>query len=100
MKASYVTQQVGIEENSSVQSFQLFPNPASDILNLEFSLNQRLPLRLEILTPTGQQVYSRDMGMCEGSIKTGISLSALPAGIYGLRIIAGDQNLTRTFIME
>ncbi len=99
-KASYVTQQVGIEDISPIKGLQLFPIPATEVLNLEFMLTESNPVRIEIVGSTGQQVYTRDLGLCQGTQKHGIDISGLPSGIYSLRILPGGQCLNRKFIVE
>ena len=70
---------VGIHEVSG-GSILLFPNPATDILNVrsEFSIN-----RIEILNFTGQTVYN---DLSSNTKLAVISTSSLPAGVYFVKV--------------
>ena len=81
---------VGIEDFSR-QDVMLYPNPANDQVHLVYFM----PInRVEIYNATGKQLW------CEHPDSEDVSLQVghLPAGIYIVRITAGDQIITKKFV--
>jgi hypothetical protein len=81
---------VGIEDFTR-QDVMLYPNPANDQVHLSFFM----PInRVEIYNATGEQLW------CEHPDAEDVSLQVghLTAGIYIVRITAGDQIITKKFV--
>ncbi len=64
----------------------LFPNPASDILTIQ-SLDNSEIKRVEIYDATGRNIYQKNLSVNQKSI----SLKSLSAGIYSVKILAGNN---------
>ena len=71
-------------EQSNNQSFNIYPNPASDVLNIE--TNQ--PVFLQIMNTTGQVLKEQQINS-----NSAISLKDLPNGIYYVQIGEHTQKL-------
>jgi hypothetical protein len=70
------------------------PNPASGPLTLSFSLAHSSPARLELVDLSGRRVFVRQVGdLGAGSHVVRLD-SALPAGIYVVRLTQGARTLT------
>jgi len=69
----------GIEE-SQLNNFNIFPNPASDYVQLNFAENTSLPTTINVLTSTGQVVSSQEIP--QGTSNHTISMENLSSGIY------------------
>lgn len=97
--------QVGIQSmttiNSALKISSLFPNPAQDVLNLEYETSQSGSLKTEILNAEGKIVFAetaKEIQQGKGTKK--ISVSNLAAGNYFLKTdFNGGFNL-RKFIKE
>jgi uncharacterized delta-60 repeat protein len=86
----------GIDEQTSENSFSLFPNPATN--NFSLQLNPEFKTknaRLEIYNMHGEKVYEQKI---EEQI-TNINLDS-SAGIYFVRVIDGLLTLTKKIIKE
>ncbi len=68
----------------------LYPNPASDFINLSYSGNELLSY--EVLHISGQQ-----MQVGEFETRAQIGISALPSGLYFVRFTNGKQKLSIRF---
>lgn len=82
---------VGIDDNSELTSITLFPNPATDFLNINFS--QRQP-QVETVT-----IYSLDgkiVRRLNKAVKV-IDVSKFPQGTYFLEVVSGDSKWTKLF---
>lgn len=65
--------------------FKMFPNPATDRVNLEFSRESSLKATtLELYNVSMQQVFSMDIR--RGQVSAGFSLTDLEAGMYFLKM--------------
>jgi hypothetical protein len=80
-------------------SFQLFPNPASEFINLRFSVGGGNDTRLEILDITGKIVQT-DRIVGTGLIESRVSTDKLNPGIYTLRLITEKSIGTKAFVVS
>jgi hypothetical protein len=89
-----VANPVGLSENEKKQNMFLFPNPATNILQISNDNNEFKNSIIEVINYLSQtvlkQVYSNS-----------IDVSKLPSGIYTLKINAsGKESLYSKFIKE
>ncbi len=75
---------VGINELNSEIKFSLFPNPATDELDLVFTENY-VPEEIRFLDLNGKLSYSQKISSTTGK-KIEINISALPKGVYVVEI--------------
>jgi PKD repeat protein len=66
-------------------SFSVFPNPAEDFVNIEFSLDQKQKVNFEIVNAQGQLVQSNKIMANEGNNKVILDTEHLSTGIYYLK---------------
>jgi hypothetical protein len=96
---SYITGTVGVEESSLLSSFDVYPNPASEILNLNLSVETQAKLDVVIYNSLGQQV----MNVTEGNAVTGANLfsvdvATLNEGVYFVQVLLdGKPAQTKRF---
>ncbi|MCB9231491.1 MAG: T9SS type A sorting domain-containing protein [Bacteroidia bacterium] len=85
---------VGNEEMVPAGKMLAWPNPASDLINLEYAVNPGGELSLEIYAVTGQKVMDRSWGNTpQGSIQ--LPLHHLANGIYVARLSHATQSWTQ-----
>ncbi len=68
-------------------TFAYYPNPVSNILNLEYSENIT---KVHVVNILGQQVMTKSMN----TTQTSIDMSSLPAGTYLVKVAADDKEKT------
>lgn len=78
-----------------VQSVSVYPNPASNVVNLDFSPSF-LGSELEIIAFTGQVVYTGKITQT----KISVDISAFSAGNYYLRATSPLGTISRTFVVR
>ncbi|MEL6659414.1 MAG: aryl-sulfate sulfotransferase [Bacteroidota bacterium] len=79
-------------------SIQLFPNPATDQLNIRFDATLENVLSLELHNAAGQMVLSESI---PNSVATyAINTSNFAAGLYWLKIRTGDGVLTKKVLLQ
>jgi hypothetical protein len=77
-----------IEENlDAILKVNVYPNPASEIVNLRFDIMLEGDMKLVILDSQGKQVIT-DLAE-SGLFDKQINLQGLPAGIYYLKLTKG-----------
>ncbi|MBW6496745.1 MAG: T9SS type A sorting domain-containing protein [Bacteroidales bacterium] len=82
----------------SEQSLRIFPNPARDLLNVEFYSKSKEVI-IQLMNISGQIV---DQTAIEepGNIKTSFNTAALPAGLYLLVIRSESLNVARKVVIR
>jgi hypothetical protein len=83
----------GIENELSL-NFSLYPNPVSDILNIEYTSNG--PVQAQIFNSVGEIVY--DNKITSGRVN--LDLSSLSSGLYTINLIGDNQSASRTIVVE
>lgn len=95
-----------VEETTSVDAtgilsdIKLYPNPTSDVLNMEMELAQDAQIELVIIDATGKTVLSRSLNQMEGLNKLTLNMYDLPSGIYMLNVVSENEMLTKRFIIQ
>lgn len=85
----------GISINNKEETFALYPNPSSDILNIETSSSFQ-DFTLQIFDATGKLVMKKEK--CFG-FQT-LYIHGLKPGIYLLNLQSANSSLTRRFLRE
>ena len=94
---------VGIEDGEQLGKFKIFPNPAHDLLNVQWPGSTLSgPIKLEIFDAMGRSVYHANYPEhgSEGHYAETINVSNLLRGVYFVSILAGDQVISQKFIVE
>jgi len=89
---AFYSSTVGIDENEISNSLNVFPNPAENILNINFSSNVTQNILLTLSTITGQTVYSQPIESFTGAYSKTIDLTGISKGIYLLKVISEKGN--------
>lgn len=89
------SQVVGIAESPSlITGINLFPNPASDNANLNFTLAENQPITISISDPEGKKILEINRGeLSAGEYFQNIDVTSLSKGIYFVKI-QGEKNST------
>lgn len=93
----------GTGSNGIPMSFSLivFPNPASDELNLEIRADRVMDVQFELINSMGAPLLRDAVRLVNGTTREHINLTMYPPGIYVLIIndlISGDRIPTRVII--
>ena len=97
-KSSYSSVvEVYFQPESDLTLLNLYPNPANDVLNVEWSTLEERPINLTIFDLKGSVVYSGSFNSSAGIHRDQILLE-LPNGLYTLRIGNGEKYVARRFV--
>lgn len=86
---------VGLEEITSIASVKLFPNPASDNVNVELNLKENSNITLSIVDNSGKIVYTENTSLVEGKTIQSLNTSSLKAGYYNV-VISAENSVAKT----
>ena len=90
-----------IHETADQQNgIRIYPNPVSDVLNVEMELSQAALLKIDLVDMFGRLVLSQAEQTSSGLIKKQWNTTALAAGRYMLRIQYDDQIINRSFYVS
>jgi hypothetical protein len=82
----------------SMQLLEIYPNPATNILNVSLFSANNDPVNLELLTLSGQLVTELKHKGAPGNLIIPVDISLLSAGTYLLRIKNNSNNLVEKFV--
>lgn len=96
-------QGLGIHENEAVNpmtTLRAYPNPTTDIINLEINASMRSDMNVSIYTITGQKVMSKTVSVGTGINTTQINVNELESGVYFCSVSANGFNRTVKIIVK
>ncbi len=95
---------VGIEEPETTfsnESLNIYPNPATEITNINFNLKSRQNVSIMVYDMRGRMVYSENLdNMSMGEHTHQLSVSTFNKGIYVVKLIAGKSEQVNKIVVE
>ncbi len=90
---------VGLQTNTSIVSFKLFPVPAHHNLQIEFesSINQNLDIQITDIA--GKVIFTSNRDFISGKSNYLIDVSQFAQGVYSLKLSGNSGNIIRKFIV-
>jgi hypothetical protein len=81
-----------LDANNTISALDIYPNPATDIINFKITLDQPQEVVANILDATGRLVMTKNFGKINGGQEEHlqINLDKLSAGLYFVDLRAGD----------
>ncbi len=89
----------GINDLNFDASFNIFPNPAKDYVNVKLHNAVNANCKIQIVNSIGQIAQEIDLGS-DSEITRNISVSNLNSGIYMVKTTLGDKVSVRKLIIE
>lgn len=91
----------GIEDVVVKESFNLFPNPTSGAVNVEFELLSTQKVSLDIYDIVGKAVYAEDFGTIPAGHSTKkLNVDNVNNGIYIMNVNIGGNTIVSKFIVR
>lgn len=90
---------VGTNDPSTVKSLVVAPNPTKGQLNISLQLNQASEVQIEVVNAFGQVVNSFNTGNTN-VVNQSVDLSAMPSGVYSLRVRMNQQTAVRRIVVQ
>lgn len=80
----------GLDEEEPNQ-FLVYPNPATNWVNVEFNISESAPAQLEVADMTGRKVMVMDMGNVSGKVTRTIQTNGFAQGVYNVTLTVGAK---------
>jgi hypothetical protein len=95
------TEAAAVVSTPSLAQVNLFPNPATNVLNVDFVLDQDIDAQVQMYVTdmTGKQLKQQQWTAVAGQQRQKLDVSQLPAGIYMLHLINGEERVTQKFVV-
>ncbi len=85
----------GVEENTLSNLVSVYPNPATDIINVTCKVKG--DVNVEVLNAIGQVVYAANYSE---PFKTQINLTKFAKGVYTVKFNNGNESLTKRIVLQ
>jgi hypothetical protein len=82
---------LSIESDKIKTSLEVFPNPTTDKLNVQFESNAAQSLEIELVNTLGQVVQRHSEAVQTGANRFEIPMTGQISGMYTLRLVQGRQ---------
>ncbi len=90
------TNSVGIEEEELGFAMKAYPNPASDVVILDFSAEKEQQLRIYLLDAQGRQMLPTEQLNVAGNMLHHVKLTGIAPGNYYIRLLSTDGKLNKS----
>jgi len=87
-----------VNENA-IKSLKVYPNPASNMLNIGLSDIQSHKITMNLVNAEGKIVHAQKINNQSTSLNTSIDVSGLPQGIYYLVFTDDTETITRKKVL-
>ena len=91
---------IAVKNDKSLITLQLFPNPVSDVLQVQIPSAQKETVTIMITDAGGKTVYSTMQQLTEGNNAASIPVQHLSKGSYLLIINSREEKQTKFFIKQ
>ena len=98
-KFQVVVDATSVEEIGLID-FSVFPNPVSNIANIQFNLEGAKETTIEITNMVGQTVYAENMGELFGQQNLTVDCSTFESGIYMVNIKTNDITTSKRIVVS
>ncbi len=90
---------VSVNDIISTDNFNVFPNPVTDVVNIQFDLTENSPVSLRLLDMNGKVVLNKEIANTN-SVNQQMNVKKLSAGIYNLSIVTAKQTKNVKIIVQ
>jgi hypothetical protein len=88
------------QASKSESNYTIFPNPAQNEVNIDFTLSSNKTVEVRVFDITGKLVTTNTFEGTEGLNKNVLDISGLNKGIYILECNDGDKVRTSKLLIE
>ena len=89
----------GLDDVSSISAV-IYPNPASDLLNIEFTSTSNKDVTIQFVNALGQMISSNKYVVTNGLLDVTLDMNKYSKGIYQVNLISNDDIITKTVMVK
>jgi hypothetical protein len=90
----------GIEEAALPKSFEVYPNPATDLVNVRMESSVAVPVQILVYDIIGKVVFMQNSKLNAGANTMTLNVSNFESGVYFVRIQSEKQVVTQKIIRK
>jgi hypothetical protein len=92
---------VGLEENETEVRSAVYPNPASDNVNIVYTLSEASDVNVTVVSVTGEVVYNNNLGtVAAGKYTENINATDLANGVYFYTLTVNGKEITKKLVIS
>ena len=96
-----VTVITSVRNNSSIiNRLEIYPNPASENLNINIQSKQNANAQLRIFDVSGKEMFINDIKITKGETLQKIDVSKFAKGIYVIQLTDADGSVIGKFVVK
>ncbi len=88
------------QRNSGLNEMAVYPNPATDKLNIELKADQAGMITFQVLDLTGRVITTETVNHTGGALKHATSVNGLASGLYFMKVSNEKGDVTHKFIVK
>jgi len=96
----YYASPVSIKEIENINDLSVYPNPASDRLNIKFNTSTADDFNITIYNVTGQEVYKEKLNNFIGSYNNEININDFAQGVYLMQVKSSKGAVTQKVVVQ
>jgi hypothetical protein len=91
-----------LDLSSNKSNFKVYPNPATDNINVSYQLNESAEVSIKLISLTGELVYNQHLSHQTIGIKNHqiVLNNEIPKGIYFVEVLANSESFTQKVIFN
>jgi PKD repeat protein len=90
----------GIENFEGVNGLELYPNPATEMINISFESTRSQVIKFSIIDLYGRKIWSKNVRVSPGNYNESIDLDKYSKGVYYICIQSEKGKLTKKLIIK
>jgi len=87
------------EDNTFITIDNIYPNPASNVVNVKFVASDEKEARIQLYDLTGKLMHSTVMNLNSGKQTESFDVSQFGNGIYFLHLTTDSQRIVKKFVV-
>jgi len=91
---------VAIEKNEFISGLNIYPNPVTGLLNIEFTSPKEMKLTINVFNTLLQSLKNKNFQVIAGGNHEVLDLTGLHPGVYYLQISSKRGNIVRKIIIK
>ncbi len=90
----------GVNELTGVESLNVYPNPTSDVINVNMNVLTNAKLTVSLLDQTGRVVKTEQWSTSNGNNAFSMDVNNIAKGIYQLSFSSEGKSVTRKIVIQ
>ncbi len=91
---------IGIDNNSSINELNIFPNPANDVLNIVFNMATTENVEVKLMNSVGQLVFNEKLNQFSGNYNKQLNIASYATGNYMLQVVSDSGIINRKIVVK